>query len=326
MSASAPAFRLVVRADGAERVGRGGLAARCTGAGRRSGGRRPIRRSTTRTTAGSPASSAGARSGNSCRSRGEDTPLRLFTSLDSATLGGKFTSRCTWFASPLNSASSRLEVRAHVPHDLLHAGPGARGEHRVPVLGHEDQMGVQDEDTVPASAYVPVTGHEAKYTDRVQLRYNYRLYPSPASVRRWPGRSAAPGSCSTTRCAPGGKHTRPGSRTSPTRNCRPRLTAAKATPGAGLAGRGLCGGAPAVPRGPDRGVPELLRLRHRQAEGAEGRAAPVPVPQGPQAGGPVHRQRPVHASRAAGSCGCRRSGTCRSAGPATCPLSRHRSP
>jgi len=43
---------------------------------------------------------------NSCRSLREDTPLRLFTSLDSATLGGKFTSRCTWFGSPLNSASS----------------------------------------------------------------------------------------------------------------------------------------------------------------------------------------------------------------------------
>jgi putative transposase len=30
-----------------------------------------------------------------------------------------------------------------------------------------------------ASAYVSVVGHETKYTERVQLRYNYRLYPSP---------------------------------------------------------------------------------------------------------------------------------------------------
>jgi putative transposase len=53
------------------------------------------------------------------------------------------------------------------------------GEHGMPVLGHKNQMGVQEEDTVPASAYVPVLGHETKYTERVQLRYNYRLYPSP---------------------------------------------------------------------------------------------------------------------------------------------------
>lgn len=30
-----------------------------------------------------------------------------------------------------------------------------------------------------ASAHVPVIGHETKYTERVQLRYNYRLYPAP---------------------------------------------------------------------------------------------------------------------------------------------------
>jgi transposase len=33
--------------------------------------------------------------------------------------------------------------------------------------------------TVPASAYVTVIGHETKYNGRVQLRYNYRLYPGP---------------------------------------------------------------------------------------------------------------------------------------------------
>ena len=49
------------------------------------------------------------------------------------------------------------------------------GEHRASVLGHENRI----EDTMPASAYVPLSGHEAKYTGYVQLRYNYRLYPSP---------------------------------------------------------------------------------------------------------------------------------------------------
>jgi putative transposase len=40
-------------------------------------------------------------------------------------------------------------------------------------------MGVQDENTVPASAYGAVVSHETKYTERVQLRYNFRLYPAP---------------------------------------------------------------------------------------------------------------------------------------------------
>jgi len=40
-------------------------------------------------------------------------------------------------------------------------------------------VGVQDENAVSASAYVTVLGHETNYTDRVQLRYNYRLYPGP---------------------------------------------------------------------------------------------------------------------------------------------------
>ena len=32
---------------------------------------------------------------------------------------------------------------------------------------------------MPASAYVPVSGHETNYNCDVQLRYNYRLYPGP---------------------------------------------------------------------------------------------------------------------------------------------------
>jgi transposase len=49
----------------------------------------------------------------------------------------------------------------------------------VPVLGHENQMCVQDENTAPARAYVAVFEHETEYDGRVQLRYNYRLYPGP---------------------------------------------------------------------------------------------------------------------------------------------------
>jgi putative transposase len=39
---------------------------------------------------------------------------------------------------------------------------------------------MQDENTVPASADVLIFSHEANYNQTVQLRYNYRAYPSPA--------------------------------------------------------------------------------------------------------------------------------------------------
>ena len=54
-----------------------------------------------------------AQAGDSCRIRLEDTPLRELKSRERATLGGKFTSRCTWLLSPLNSASSASRS-AHV--------------------------------------------------------------------------------------------------------------------------------------------------------------------------------------------------------------------
>ena len=72
-----------------------------------------------------------------------------------------------------------LKVGAYVPHDLLHPPQVRGGEHGVPVPGHEDQVCVQHENTVPAGAYSVVAGHETKYTERVRLRYQYRLDPAP---------------------------------------------------------------------------------------------------------------------------------------------------
>src|SRR6266581_9283995 len=80
---------------------------------------------------------------------------------------------------PVELGQLRAVVRAHVPHDLLHPLQVNRAEHLVPVLGDEDQVNMKDEDTVPASADVPMLGHETNYTERVRLRYNYRLYPTP---------------------------------------------------------------------------------------------------------------------------------------------------
>ena len=97
-----------------------------------------------------------------------------------------------------------------------------------------------------------------------------------------------------------------------------RLTAVQGDAGAGLAGRGLRGGAPAGPGGPERGVPEFLRLGHRASAKARrsGRRGSGPARTiGRRSGSP-----PTRGSRCcpAGSCGCRRSGTCRCAGPGRC--------
>src|SRR5690348_5904842 len=60
-----------------------------------------------------------------------------------------------------------------------------------------------------------------------------------------------------------------------------------------MAWRGVVRGASAGPGRPERGVPELLRFGDRQAEGAEGGPAPVPVAEGLPAVRPVYRQQPL---------------------------------
>lgn len=54
------------------------------------------------------------------------------------------------------------------------------GEDRVPVFRDEDQVGMQDENTVSSRAYVAGFSHETNYDGCAQLRYSYRLYPAPA--------------------------------------------------------------------------------------------------------------------------------------------------
>lgn len=73
-----------------------------------------------------------------------------------------------------------LEVGAHVPHDLLRASQMAVSEHGMPVLGDENQMGMQHETAVSTCAYVPIVSHNQWQSVWVQLRYNYRLEPTPA--------------------------------------------------------------------------------------------------------------------------------------------------
>jgi hypothetical protein len=64
---------------------------------------------------------------------------------------------------PVELGKLAPEVRAHVPHDLLKPFQVPYGEDRMPVLSNEDQMGMQDENTVPASADVLIFSHETDY-------------------------------------------------------------------------------------------------------------------------------------------------------------------
>ena len=64
----------------------------------------------------------------------------------------------------------------------------------------------------------------------MQLRYNYRLDPGRGQRAAWRGRSAAPGSCSTTGCAPGRKRAPAGLPYVTDAELSARLTAAKASP------------------------------------------------------------------------------------------------
>ena len=104
-----------------------------------------------------------------------------------------------------------------------------------------------------------------------------------------------------------------------TRSCPRGSPRRRHTPERAWLGEVSVGGPPAGPRGPEHGVPELLRLGHGKRKGPKVAAAPVPVAEGLAAGDPVHRQQRGSRCWTTGGCGCRRSGTWRCAGPVTCP-------
>ena len=150
---------------------------------------------------------------------------------------------------------------------------------------------------MPASAYVPVTGLEANYDGYVQLRYNYRLYPSPGQ------RAALARAFGCARVVfndglrireqaheAGLPYVTDGELSA-------RLTAVKATPE-----RAWLADVSAVIL--QQSLADLNRAYRNffasvtgKRKGPEGRPAPVQVPQRPAAGGPVHRECPVQDPR-----------------------------
>ena len=188
-----------------------------------------------------------------------------------------------------------------------------------------NQMCAQDGHAVPASAHIPVNGHETEYDSDMQHRYNYRLYPT-----RGP-RSALARAFGCARVVfndslrarqdayAAGLPYIPDSQLSA------RLTAAKATPE-----RAWLGEVSAVVL--QQALADLnTAYRNFFASAAGTRKGPRVAPPG---SGPartpgrpsVSPATPGSPSPQAPSCGSRRSATCPSAGPAACPQSRPRSP
>ena len=219
--------------------------------------------------------------------------MRLLTSREMATVGGKFTSRWTSLGFPVELGQLCAEVRAHVPHDLLRPLQVSRPKTLCRCLVRKTKWaGRMKTRCLPVwmSLY---SAMKPKYASGVQLRYNYRLYPSPGQ------RDALARAFGCARVvfndglrarqeahAAGLPYVTDGGAVGPADRI-------EGHPGAGMARRGVRRGAPAVPGGPEHGVPEFLRVGHREAERPEDRAASLQVPQGSPAGGPVHGQRPV---------------------------------
>ena len=81
-------------------------------------------------------------------------------------------------------------------------------------------MGMQDDDTVPVGADVPVSAYSNKYSVFVQLRYSFRLYPSPGQQQALARAFGCARVVFNDALAAAGTHTPPGGRTPPTRSCR----------------------------------------------------------------------------------------------------------
>ena len=143
-----------------------------------SGRRRRTRRSRSRTTAVARASSGWTQVGELLAQPAGGHALEAVDQRDRASLGGKLTSRCTWLASPLNSTSSHSKS-SQTARMISSIRARCRSPNTsVPVLRHEHQVRVQQEHAVPAGARAVLVGPRP-YGARVQLRYTYRLDPTP---------------------------------------------------------------------------------------------------------------------------------------------------
>jgi hypothetical protein len=116
---------------------------------------------------------------NSGRSRRAGTPLRLFTQADTQTFG-VHDQQVHVIVLPVELAQLSAEGAADLPHGLFAPEP-VSVEHAVPVPGHEDQMGAVRGTTYLPRRHAgnPKLSQASGMVWLVQVRYRYRIYPSP---------------------------------------------------------------------------------------------------------------------------------------------------
>ncbi len=165
-----------------------------------------------------------------------------------------------------------LEVVADHAHDLFHPREVPVTEHAMPILGHEHRVCVQQERAVPAGERAVLVGPQP-YGARVQLRYAYRLNPTPGQ------RQALARAFGCARVVFNDADRRPGAAREAGAAVPDRRGAVQgadggeAHAGAGVAGRGVRRGAAAGVGRREHRVPELLHLpaRARGRAGGSGR-------------------------------------------------------
>jgi hypothetical protein len=184
---------------------------------------------------------------------------------------------------------------------------------------------------MPASAYVSVIGHETNYTEMVQLRYNYRLYPAPGQ------RSALARAFGCARVVfNDGLRARQDAHAVGLPYITDAELSAALTTAKGTPARAWLGDVSAVIL--QQSVADLntayrrffdyrKALREWKAAGRKGpqpREVGLPVSSPGKTAGRRSGSRPTHGSGSCPAAGCdsRRSAMWRSAGPVTCP--RHR--
>ena len=98
-------------------------------------------------------------SGRCWRSKRLETPLRLFTSEETASFGGYSTSRCTRSPSP-SISTSVARVGAYVGEDCAQDVDSQSVEHTAAIFCYEDQLHALVENAVPASAVIAFVAHK----------------------------------------------------------------------------------------------------------------------------------------------------------------------
>jgi hypothetical protein len=101
-------------------------------------------------------------SGLCLRRRRLDTPLRLFTRKDIATLGGILNQQMYMVVFPVHLYKHRFKITAHPGEDPLKTLKSITVEYMSSILGNENKMNMHLENTMPSAPSFLVYDHRPK--------------------------------------------------------------------------------------------------------------------------------------------------------------------